>query len=435
MIRATPEPDESRSESLDADEPSAPRSADAAGRDETASERKAIEPTGQDDGGTERDVVAEWPSGEEPPTAAVDGGLDDAAETALAPRDERPAVASSSALRGDAGVPGEWGYRDDPPSSSPSPDSRNADYDFTATAVAATSATSSAAGTSTSGSGRGSTPPPPAGDRTDPPGAAPGLRTQLGATRGAVRRLVSSHVALAKAELADIMDEVKGVAILAGVAFGALVVVGFLIPIGLSLFIGETIFGSMGWGILHGPLFLTAVAVAALLVALGVGGGTVGRDFLIAAVLAIVVGVVLGLSLTNRAWSAAGDAIATGISPGIRPLVVAAASLAVVGGILGVIAGGRAGGMGGALGLGIFGVILGGLVGALTAISLGPRVGAALGVAVGLAAWPVLMGIGVSRRGIDTDALKARFYPDETIDTTKETIEWVRARTPLGPKS
>jgi hypothetical protein len=41
----------------------------------------------------------------------------------------------------------------------------------------------------------------------------------------------------------------------------------------------------------------------------------------------------------------------------------------------------------------------------------------------------------VAREGIDGDALKARFWPDETITTTKETIEWVRERTPLGPRS
>ena len=42
------------------------------------------------------------------------------------------------------------------------------------------------------------------------------------------------------------------------------------------------------------------------------------------------------------------------------------------------------------------------------------------------------MGLAVSRSGIAGEALKARFYPSTTIDTTKETIEWVRSRTPLG---
>jgi hypothetical protein len=62
-------------------------------------------------------------------------------------------------------------------------------------------------------------------------------------------------------------------------------------------------------------------------------------------------------------------------------------------------------------------------------------VGAAIGLTVTLMIWPIAMSIGVARRGVDGEALKNRFWPDETIETTKETIEWVRERTPLGPRS
>lgn len=298
-------------------------------------------------------------------------------------------------------------------------------------ATAASTGGSAGAGGSAPAGDLGAAPSAPSA----PDGPAPGLRAQFGATRRAVGHLVSSHIELAKAEFADILDEVKRVAVLAGMAIGALIVVGFLVPIGLSLFVGETLFGSMGWGILHGSLLFTGIAIGALLVALGVGGGTVGRDFLIAAVVGMVVGVVLGLDLTNRGWAAAGNAVAGNLNADIRPFVIGAAVLAILGAILGLVLGGRGGGMGGAIVGGIGGAILGALVGILTAIALGPRVGAAIGVAVGLTAWPVLMGMGVARRGIDTEALRARFWPDETIETTKETIEWVRARTPLGPRS
>ena len=60
---------------------------------------------------------------------------------------------------------------------------------------------------------------------------------------------------------------------------------------------------------------------------------------------------------------------------------------------------------------------------------------AALGVLVALLAWPVLAGRGVIDGGIDGEAIKQRFMPDQTIEMTKETIEWVRTRTPLVPKS
>ena len=65
----------------------------------------------------------------------------------------------------------------------------------------------------------------------------------------------------------------------------------------------------------------------------------------------------------------------------------------------------------------------------------GGRVSVGLGFLVLFAAWPILAGLDVARSGIDVEALKARFYPTHTIDTTKETIEWVRERTPLGRKS
>jgi hypothetical protein len=79
--------------------------------------------------------------------------------------------------------------------------------------------------------------------------------------------------------------------------------------------------------------------------------------------------------------------------------------------------------------------VLGALLGLLTAIALGPRVGAAVGVTVALLIWIAMMARTVASEGVDTDALKARFMPTTTIDTAKETIEWVREQSPLGRKS
>jgi hypothetical protein len=42
------------------------------------------------------------------------------------------------------------------------------------------------------------------------------------------------------------------------------------------------------------------------------------------------------------------------------------------------------------------------------------------------------MGIDVTRTGIDVEALKRRFIPVETIDTSKETLEWLQKRMPPG---
>ncbi|MDQ2966256.1 MAG: hypothetical protein M3R57_10455 [Chloroflexota bacterium] len=248
-------------------------------------------------------------------------------------------------------------------------------------------------------------------------------------------RLVAAHVALAKAEFGDILDEIKGVAVLSGVAIGALILASLILGVGIFLFLGEWLFGSLGWGVLHGSLLLGGIAMAAVLAALGYGGGRIGLNLGLAVLIGILVGVVLGLDLTNRGWSALGNAIATNVSADVRPLAVAAATLALLGGLIGLVMGARAGGVGGAIGGLLVGAVVGALLGALTAVALGPRVGAAIGVTVALIAWPVFMGVGVARTGIDTDALKKRFYPETTIETTKETIEWVRKRTPLGPAS
>ena len=53
-----------------------------------------------------------------------------------------------------------------------------------------------------------------------------------------------------------------------------------------------------------------------------------------------------------------------------------------------------------------------------------------LAVFLGLAT--ALAGAFAANGGIDIEALKARYIPQATIDTTKETIEWAQARMPGG---
>lgn len=247
---------------------------------------------------------------------------------------------------------------------------------------------------------------------------------------------MGAHVELAKAEFGDIGDAVKRAAAYVGVAIGAAVFAGLLVAVGTPLFLGEWLFGSIGWGVLLGLLLMLAIAVAAGVKALDTSRSWgIGGPFLAAAVLGIVIGIVLGLDLTNRAWTAAGDAVAANLDASYRPLVVAAASLAVIGGVIGLIGGAAAGGVGaGVAGL-VGGAIAGALLGVLTAIATGPRVGAAIGVAAGLLAWIGLMGTDIARHGVDTDELKERFWPDRTIEVTKETIEWARERMPLLRRS
>jgi hypothetical protein len=230
------------------------------------------------------------------------------------------------------------------------------------------------------------------------------------------------------------MGEVGRMAVLGLVAIGSFILIGFLLPIGTLLFLGDWLFGSLGWGILHGTLLLVGVAVAAVVVALGIGGAAVARDFGLAVLIGIVIGLLLGLDLANRGWATLAEQVAPTLSVEIRPLAIGTATMAIVGSVLGLLLGAR-GGMGGAVAGLVGGAILGAGAGAMSAITFGAQVGAAIGVTVTLIAWPALVGWTLSRRGIDGEALAARFTPRQTIDMTKETIEWVRAQTPLGPKS
>jgi hypothetical protein len=206
--------------------------------------------------------------------------------------------------------------------------------------------------------------PGSAGAAPLPPDPEPvGLRAEIRAVVAAIRRLLTAHIDLAKAEAGEIGAEIGRVALLAGVAIGALLALALFLPIGLLLYLGDLIFGSIGWGLLLGSMVLIDVAVLAALVAVGVPRARIGQSLLIA------------------------------------------------------------------LGIGI--VIL--AMGMLLRLALQPW--AALSVFAALVAWPVAAGFGIARHGIDTEALKARFYPNQTIETTKETIEWVRERLPLGRKS
>ena len=149
--------------------------------------------------------------------------------------------------------------------------------------------------------------PKPAKRRPDPD-QPPGLRAQLGATFAAGKRLFQAHVDLAKAELSEIVDEVKRMVALIGAAIGILVLAGLLFAIGLFLFLGEWLFGSIGWGVLLGTLLLVDIAIVAVLLALDVAGRRLGTAFVIGAIVGGIVGVVFALDLTHRGWTALGDA-------------------------------------------------------------------------------------------------------------------------------
>jgi hypothetical protein len=151
-------------------------------------------------------------------------------------------------------------------------------------------------------------------------------------------------------------------------------------------------------------------------------------------VVGVAVGLVMGLDLTHRGWTALGDSVASAYDANTRAVLLAVGISALVLGMLGFATGIRNGFGHAWLRLVVWAVI-GVFVGLLTVASIPPTVGAALGVLVALITWPVVAGGDLARTGVDGEALTKKFVPQQTIDLTKETIEWVRARTPLVPKS
>jgi hypothetical protein len=258
------------------------------------------------------------------------------------------------------------------------------------------------------------------------------LAEQVRRTVDAARRLATTHVALARTELSEIVERAKAAAIFVGLAIALLLFAAILASVGTTLFIGEWLFGSLGWGVLHGVLLCVALVVALLLAALEIPGRHLAATFVGAVAIGIIVAGVLGLAWPNQAFTRIGDALIPGIEAGVRPLVAGLAVGALLIGFVALLIGARAGGPGGAIAGLIGGAVVGALAGAFLAISFSRHVGIAIGICVVLIAWPALAATAL--RAYDWGALKARYWPGTTIETTKETIEWVRARTPLGRK-
>jgi hypothetical protein len=161
-------------------------------------------------------------------------------------------------------------------------------------------------------------------------------------------------------------------------------------------------------------------------------GARIGRAFLVGVAAAVAVSLLLTLALPNRLYTSFGETALPGVEPGVRPLVVGAAIWAVIGLLGGVIGALRVEGSGGRIGSLVGGAVLGALVGAVTAVDTGPQVGVGIGIAVGYLTWIGIMGADMARTGVDTEALKARFYPTQTIETRKETLAWLQSKMPPG---
>jgi hypothetical protein len=277
--------------------------------------------------------------------------------------------------------------------------------------------------------------------------APPSLGAQFGRTRTALLGLISAHFKLLSTELSEIMAEIRRAAILGGVALACFFMAGVVALVGSILWLDEWVFGSIGWGALHGSTLLIATTVTLAMLIIPHAAPRLGLAFLVSLVVAVVAGAVLWLQLTSRALGWVGSTFFGGltwfdghaVSAADRPIAAGVIVLAVLFGVVGAIVGlavetGALNRIVAAVGIAIVGAIVGGLLGALLGVPMSWGISIAVALAVFLILYAILAAILVLRKA-DFKELKDRLLPNQTIETTKETIEWVREQMPLGRKS
>ncbi len=253
--------------------------------------------------------------------------------------------------------------------------------------------------------------------------------------RAAFRRMLEAHLGLLRAEL-----ELTGkeLAIIVGLAVGALaiaILVGILLYVGGFLFFGELLFGSMGWGIIHGTLIGAAVIVY---VGLNLAGGEV-RGYGWGALIGVIVTVALAILLLSNVGNESGEWVRrflveefqTDDLPFGDEWLVFLSGL-VLGGLIG-LAGGlivawRASLDGRARLWAVVGLILTfALVGAIYLPTRYDAPDGVLGLAImiGLIVWIATGAWLTARNGFDPEARYANLLPRESIAAFSRTKEFV----------
>jgi hypothetical protein len=256
-----------------------------------------------------------------------------------------------------------------------------------------------------------------------PTGAEPiGLLDQFQRTRESFMALLQAHVALLKAELNDILGEIKIIASQAGILLFFALLTSILLYVGGALFLGEWVFGSIGWGLAHGVLLGIAIMVIMALAIVGARARTAIYSFLLSVLVVVGVAVLCG---SNVAYDAVAQASGNLAQPFGAPGVIALFGGIVLGALLFGILFAFVGGAKGAIGGAILGVFLGAIVGWLIAgapWTWPPAV--AFAIMIGLVAWPILAAV-FAYPSLDPAARFARLKPQQSIDAANETRAWM----------
>jgi hypothetical protein len=244
-----------------------------------------------------------------------------------------------------------------------------------------------------------------------------------------VARVVRAHIELLRAELGEIARRVAVIAALGGVLVGIALFLANLLLIGTFLFLGEWLFGSLGWGVLHGTLLGVGLLTAVALVLFSAPARLILTSLLVSILAGVVVAVLLAFNLP-RALAVAGTTAALTVFPQLdpawAPLIIGAAGLAIVLGLVGLIVGARARGGRGAFVGARAGLAVGAILGAvLGAVSFSPHGGVATGIAAAGLLWPVLQVMMARAAKIDPRTRFEQLRPRETYETVLETRAWL----------
>jgi hypothetical protein len=275
-----------------------------------------------------------------------------------------------------------------------------------------------------------------AADKAAKPDLEPSVRGQFGRTRSSFGRLISAHLGLLRAEISEIVGQLKMMATLGGIVLALLLTMANMLYIGGFLFIGEWLFGSIGWGLAHGTLFALGLALVLVLAIVGASRATAILSFAVATLLTIGLALLLG---SNLAYTSAANVAAQLAAPVNSASAVAIIAGVVIVGVLFALMLARVGGRSGAVGglvLGAFlGIILGFLIGGAP-WTWPPAMGFA--ITIGLIAWPIINFV-LAWPKLDVGKRFSQLYPKQTIETVTESREWLenqwRSRLPkLGKK-
>ena len=165
--------------------------------------------------------------------------------------------------------------------------------------------------------------------------SAPGVGEAIGEARAAFMRMAGAHLALLRAELSLAGKELGIIIGLGAAALALAILIGLLLYIGSWLFFGERLFGSMGWGMIHGSLLNVAIIG---FIGVNLAGGSTrsyGWGFVVGLITGVVVAVVLATNaLPQGATTVAGEAqqsidLSKNLLATLTGIVVGAAVLAL----------------------------------------------------------------------------------------------------------